>query len=94
MRAFIHVSPNVIAENDKDGGRRPVLCVEDERGNRVFCQAIRGLNGELQTQQSHPRADRPHAWIEVYDADRLDLVHDARIDDLKKAFSGQLQEGF
>lgn len=93
MRAFVHVSPETIAQNDKDGGRRPILHVEDERGGKYTAVCIRGLNGELRTQQSHPDPNRPHAWIEVFDARLLDLVQDARLDDLRKAFTGQLQEG-
>lgn len=93
MKAFVHVSPELIHQNDKDGGRRPVLVIEDERGRTYTATCIRGLNGELRTQQSHPDAHRPHAWIEVSDAALLDLVQDARLDDLRRSFTGQLQEG-
>jgi hypothetical protein len=93
MRAWIHVDKNAMEANDRDGGRRPVLVVQDERGLIYSAQALRGPGWELQTQQSHPRPDRPHAWLEVYDGNQLDLIQDQRLEQLKQTFTGQLQEG-
>lgn len=92
MRAFIAISLDAVALN-ADGARRPILVVQDERGGVYTAVCITGLNGEFRTQQSHPDPARPDAWVEVFDASLLDLIHDARLEDLKKSFTGQLQEG-